>query len=441
MSKSNSILILGGGVTGIAAGMACGLPVYEAAAHPGGICSSYYIRPNSSEKLHAAPQDGEAYRFEIGGGHWIFGGEPTVLEFIERLAPVRRYSRKSSVYFADERKYVPYPLQNHLRFLGPDVAATALQEMAAGAVGAAKFATMDEWLLSYFGKTLCEKFFIGFHQLYTAGLSSRIAPQDAYKSPVNLAQAIEGAFREPASVGYNVTFVYPEDGLDALTQRMARQCDMRYGKRAVRIDCEAKRVSFADGSEAEYDTLLCTLPLNKALETAGLSLEETPDPHSSVLVLNIGGLKGKACPDDHWLYHPATRSGFHRVGFYSNVDRSFLPRSSRDNGDRVSIYVERAYPGGQRPSEKESRLYANATVQELTDWGFLRAAEVVDPTWIDVAYTWSLPNSSWKRNAQKLLQDRGIFMVGRYARWNFQGIADSIKDGFWAGSCLRPKRL
>jgi hypothetical protein len=34
-------LILGAGMTGLAAGMASGLPVLEAAAHPGGICCSY----------------------------------------------------------------------------------------------------------------------------------------------------------------------------------------------------------------------------------------------------------------------------------------------------------------------------------------------------------------------------------------------------------------
>jgi hypothetical protein len=28
-------------------------------------------------------------------------------------------------------------------------------------------------------------------------------------------------------------------------------------------------------------------------------------------------------------------------------------------------------------------------------------------------------------------------MVGRYARWVFQGIADSIKDGFYAGACFQ----
>src|SRR4029453_3229394 len=97
-----SVVILGAGVTGLAAGVASGAPVFEATATPGGICSSYYVRPGTRERLPARPPDrpraGDASRFEIGGGHWIFGGDPLVLSYIERLAPTRSYTRRSSVY-------------------------------------------------------------------------------------------------------------------------------------------------------------------------------------------------------------------------------------------------------------------------------------------------------------------------------------------------------
>src|SRR5271165_1782430 len=108
------ILILGGGMTGLAAGYASGFPVYEAKEAPGGICSSYYMRPEGQERLHSAPADGEVYRFEIGGGHWIFGGDPAVLRLVRTLAPTKAYERRSGVFFPDEDLYVPYPLQNHL---------------------------------------------------------------------------------------------------------------------------------------------------------------------------------------------------------------------------------------------------------------------------------------------------------------------------------------
>ncbi len=433
-TKEKKVYILGGGMTGLSAGLSSGLTVFEAEADPGGICSSYYVRPGSSQRLPQAPADEEVYRFEIGGGHWIFGGDPTILNFIRRLAPVKTYTRSSAVYFAERDLYVPYPLQNHLRWLGEEMAEQVLTELVQPRQ---PFQTMKEWLEQSFGPTLGKLFFEPFHDLYTAGLYDRIAPQDAYKSPVNMSQVIQGAFSQAQAVGYNVTFVYPRDGLNALAQRMAELCDVRYDKRAAHIDVGEREIHFADGTVLPYEALLSTLPLNKAMAMAGLKVEAEPDPYTSVLVLNIGAVRGEKCPDEHWLYNPDARSGFHRVGFYSNVDRSFLPRSARQANKGVSIYVERAYMGGSRPSGAEIAAYAQDVVKELQDWGYIGQAEVVDPTWIDVAYTWSWPGSRWKPEALRQLEHYGIYQVGRYGRWIFQGIADSIRDGFFTGASFK----
>lgn len=421
-------------MTGLAAGMASGLPVYEAETYPGGICSSYYMRAHTSEALHEEPADGEAYHFEVGGGHWIFGGDPAVLEFMRGRVKLHTYNRRSSVYLPAEKLYVPYPLQNHLRYLGSARAAAALREICHQP---GPFGTMKEWIGQYFGELLCELFFYPFHELYTAGLYDRIAPQDAYKSPIDIGHAIGGAFASVSPVGYNAQFVYPVDGLNVLAVRIAERCDIRYGKRVVRIEPHSRVVSFADGSETPYERLICTLPLNQMMEMCALAVDSPADPYSSVLVVNVGGTRGPQCPNDHWLYFPTSTSGFHRVGFYSSVDPRFLPASSRVGNDRVSIYVERAFPGGARPSISETRAYAASVVQELRDLGYIEDAEVVDPTWIDVAYTWSWPRSHWRALALRKLEEHGIFQVGRYGRWNFQGIADSIRDGFTLGCSFR----
>src|SRR5262245_40964300 len=139
-------LILGAGMTGLAAGMVSKLPVLEAESSPGGICSSYYMRPDTSEVLAAQPADQEVYRFENGGGHWLFGGDPMILEFIGKLVPVERYARISSVYFPDTGKYVDYPLQNHLRQLPAGIARVALEEMSRTDLPPlGPHSTMEQW--------------------------------------------------------------------------------------------------------------------------------------------------------------------------------------------------------------------------------------------------------------------------------------------------------
>ena len=433
LKKRRQSLILGAGMTGLAAGIASGLPVFEGTNAPGGICASYYIRPGEKERLPNSPEDHEAYRFENGGGHWIFGGEPIILNFINSQTPIKRHIRRSAVYFQDRDLYVPYPIQNHLRFLGPEIAAKALGEMAQQPGGS----TMKEWQKESFGATLCELFFFPFHELYTAGLYARIAPQDGYKSPVDLKLAMRGALDASPPVGYNASFVYPEEDLNLLAQRMACLCQVNYNMPVKHIDAHEKEILFADGTLLPYDQILCTLPLNSTITLSGLRLEPDANPHTSVLVLNIGAVRGEKCPSHHWLYNTKTRSGFHRAGFYSNVDASFLPLSARKNDTRVSIYVEKAYEAGEKPTGKNINQYAAAVVKELQDWGFIGDVEVVDPTWIDVAYTWSWPKSVWTNRAMKALENCGIYQVGRYAKWSFQGIADSIRDGFFAGASFR----
>jgi protoporphyrinogen oxidase len=434
MTAHSKTFILGGGMTGLAAGMVSGLPVLEAASEPGGICSSYYMRPGETKRHPKAPADGECYRFEIGGGHWIFGGDPDILAFIDKLTPSRKYNRVSSVYFPDSKQYVPYPLQNHLRFLNKDIAQKALSEMSQPSK---TFKTMKEWLNASFGPALCALFFDSFHHLYTGGLYDRIIPQDAYKSPVNMKSVLEGASQETAPAGYNATFIYPEEGLGALAHRMAKKCDMRYGKKVIAIDIRSKTLFFADQTKESFERLFSTLPLNKLVEICSYKIKSNPSPYTSVLVLNIGAQKGKACPPDHWLYVPRSRSKFHRVGFYSNVDASFIPVSARKSKNCVSLYIERAFPNGIKPPAQKIQQYSAQVVQELQEWGFIEKTEVVDPTWIDVAYTWTYPESDWRGKVLTHLSDHKIFSGGRYGRWHFQGIAESIKEGFEVGEALK----
>lgn len=426
-------VIIGGGVTGLAAGYVSNLAVYEAKEVPGGICSSYYLKAGEDEPRFVNPSDGQAYRFEIGGGHWIFGGDPTVLHFIKSLSPVKTYKRNSAVYFPKDNLFVPYPLQNNLAYLGKDIASKAISEIS----DAPDFVpeTMEQWLEKSFGKTLMKKFFAPFHNLYTAGLWTKIAPQDAYKSPVSMKAVVQGAFNQkPPEMGYNVSYIYPEHGLNHLASSMSDKCNIKYGKRVVKMDTVKNELTFEDGTGVKYDNILSTLPLNKAVEAADLKLNEESHDYTSVLVLNIGAKKDLNCPTHHWIYIPESKSGFHRVGFYSNVDSSFLPISSREEIDRVSIYIEKAFQNGKKPTENEIKEYCKSVVDEIKSWGFITEAETVHPTWIDVAYTWSSPGSRWKETAIRELEKNNIYQIGRYGRWTFQGIAESIKDGFYAGS-------
>ncbi|MFK7848708.1 MAG: protoporphyrinogen oxidase-like protein [Rhodothermales bacterium] len=414
-------------MTGLAAGIKSGFPVFEAQAVPGGICSSYYLEPGSRERKTLAEASKKAYRFEYGGGHWIFGGDAEILDFIGQYITVKKYSRSSAVYLPARDHYVPYPLQYHLSYLDEKESAASLKELAAASLDGIR--TMEDWVRAQFGSTLNTLFFAPFHELYTAGLWSRIRPQDNYKTPLDINIVKQGAADKTPAVGYNATFVYPEEGLDGLALKMADACDVRYDKRIVRINTQDQKIVFQDGQEASYDKLFSSLPLNEMVQMAGMEIKSKADPHTAVLVMNIGAVKGPRCPDEHWIYVPSSDAGFHRVGFYSNVDSHFLPADPADGRDRVSLYIERAFLPGEKPSAEEIKKYEEEVVSQLQAWGMIETAEAIDSTWVEVAYTWSWPDSNWIDEAIDTLRSHGIEMLGRYGRWHFQGIASSIREG------------
>ena len=423
MSGWNETVVIGAGVTGVAIGARSGASVLEQADGPGGICRSYYMVPGTSHARGRAPEDDCAYRFEVGGGHWIFGGDPGTLADLEQECVFRVYERDAVVRLGSLGLTVPYPLQAHVDALDPATARMVRRELAETTASTDSPSTLGAWLRGSFGSTLGEVFFRPFHDRYTAGLTDLIAPQDSYKSPSSRDR------------GYNTLFRYPVGGLDRLAQALASRCTIRYGQQIIGIDALHRTVALADGTELPYRQLLSTLPLDRAVTMAGVHVDEPPDPYTSVLVINVGGERGDACPACHWQYEPDSRSGFHRIGFYSNVDADFLP-SDRRNGSHVSMYVERAFPGGQAPTDAEIATYTDAVIAELTERGYLTTVEVVHPSWVDVAYTWQSPGSSWRQSALDALTKAGITQIGRYGRWHFQGIAESIKEGFTAGAAV-----
>jgi len=426
-SANQKTLILGAGITGLAAGSASGAPIFEAESFPGGICSSYYLAKGAGCRPSRLP-NAESYRFEAGGGHWIFGLDNKLYAAFNNLVALIDYRRKSAVYLPKKKLFIPYPLQNNLSFFDQATREKSLKELRQG--GKIDSSTIEKWLYSVFGKTLCKEFFIPFHNLYTAGLFRRIALQDAYKSPLNHSLVFKGASsRQDKPAGYNARFSYPREGLGSLVDKLAAKNKIYYQKKAVKILPEEKKVYFSDGSREKYGRLISTLPLNKMMELTGIKINLRPDPYNSVLVLNIGAKRGRNTPQEHWLYIPESKGGFFRVGFYSNVNANFLPEGKGKNDERVSIYVERSFKGGVKPSAGRARAYSKSVIKELQQRGFIGTPEVVDSSWVEVAYTWSWPGSEWREKALNALEKKGIFQLGRYARWRFQGIAESFKQG------------
>jgi protoporphyrinogen oxidase len=366
-------VILGAGISGIGAALATGGTVYEKSSVPGGLCRTRRMKE---------------YSFDYGGGHWIFG-DSTALQ-ARYSEPVMSVKRNAGVAI---NKIFPYPIQS-----------SQIDDITSRKM------TMKNWLRHQFGPDLCHIFFDPFNERYTDGLYDKIIQDDVNKSPA------------PGKPGYNDTFIYPQLGLTDMVEVLSHGLKIVYNKEAFKIDHHAKFVIFSDGTAEPYDRLISTIPLVKTLAMIGFDASGML-PYTSVRVLNIGAERGENCPDKHWVYFPESKSGFHRVGFYSNV----LPDAAPPG--HAALYVEKAYY--QR--DEDRTRYALNVVKELKELGYIGFVHVIKEDWIEYAYTW-LFNREDRDMCLKVLQNAGIQAVGRFGKWKFQGIAESFADGLAVGS-------
>ena len=368
-------LILGAGVTGLACGIKTGAPIYEMTSHAGGICQDY-------EK--------DGFKFSNGGPHWVFGKDKG-LEYIKSLVEIKEYQRKAGVYY---NHTFPYPFQS---FAQKDIYLKCTSKV---------FYTMKTRMYSDFGTELCNMFFNPFNEKYTAGLYDDVCAQDAYKSP-------------KTGTGWVSTFCDPVKGLSDLVSKMASQCTIHYDKKAFFIDINKKTVSFTDGTEEAYDRLISTIPLDQCLRISGkmgISL-----PFTSVLVINIGAEPGHSTPEEHWLYIPFCKSGFHRVAFYTNVDPTKAPIG------KVGLSVEIAFHNKDLKDLKVNEI-SFQVCQELERWGWIKNPTTICIDWVPCAYTWLYNKDDAQRGIDWLAQ-HDIISAGRYATWKFCGITQSIMMG------------
>ncbi len=357
----------------MASGIKTGAPIYEASDHAGGICTSYYK---------------EGFQFSHGGPHFLFGKGPG-LDYIKSLVSVNEHERKAGVYY---NHIFPYPFQTSAEKESP-----------------VNPGSLKSWLRGNFSRESCNLFFNPFNDKYTAGLYDEVIQADEFKSP-------------PAgSQGFVATFGDPVGGLSAVVSRMSEKCTINYKKRAIKINPEAKSILFEDNEVIWYDRLISTIPLGQLLWMCGKRDIELP--YTSVLVLNIGAEPDINTPKEHWLYVPFCKTNFHRLCFYSNVDSSKAPVG------KVGLAVEMAFLPDFDYEDFDIPFIIDQVVQELQSWRFIGKVITVDPTYVRCAYTW-LKAKEDRETALNWLKERDIISTGRYGKWKFQGMVDSIRDGF-----------
>jgi protoporphyrinogen oxidase len=241
-------------------------------------------------------------------------------------------------------------------------------------------------------------------------------------------------------MGYNPKFIYPKNGgIDCLPQALARPITGVHMNETIEsIDPKKKRFRLMSGREEAYDFLIPTLPLPllfRMLKGTPDSLMHDAQQLHAISVLNINiGVNRPHVSDQHWIYYPEDQYIFSRVGFPMNFSKSAAPEGTS------SMYIEITH----QPNEKLNVEDAfERSIRDLRKCGILHESDrILTRQVIDIKFAYVVFDEHRQAHLQNLvdyLESLDIFTAGRYGRWDYYSMEDSILSGKSAAEKVEAK--
>ncbi|MBI4341284.1 MAG: FAD-dependent oxidoreductase [Candidatus Omnitrophica bacterium] len=427
------LVILGAGAAGLGAAYAAGgqVPVHEQAADAGGLCRSMRVG---------------AYRFDETA-HVLYFHDETIRRLVQELLGdnLQAYDRRARVYA--HGRYLRYPFQAHLHGLPEGIIRDCLRgrRQADTRRDADRSpSSFDGWVRQRLGQGVARHFMTPYNTKFWTLPPTELTPEWAERFvPVpTLEQMRRGAQTDdPMEYGYNVRFVYPrQGGVASLMAALANQAAaLQFNKRVARIDLTRRLIWFADGTDVAFERAISTIPLPELRRV----LAPLPDAVSaafdrlrwlSLFVLHLG-VRDDAIPAFDWAYFPEPDVPFFRVGCPSRYAPDSAPAGCRTLSAEVSF-------SSWKPLPDQAQLIHDI-IDALMRVGLLSSpASMEAQTIARITYGYPIYDHAYRDATDTILaflRHHGIVPAGRFGRWAYLSLEDSLIDGMRAAQACRER--
>ena len=273
------------------------------------------------------------------GGHVIFSHYKYFDDCIDEALPNENdwYTHQRISYVRYKGLWVPYPYQNNISMLPKEDQAAAVDGMIDAALEArvanTKPQDFDEHILRTMGEGIANQFMRPYNfkvwavppkKMQCAWLGERVATPDVKKVVSNIIHN-----KTAGGWGPNATFRFPaRDGTGGIWIAVAKtlpDSKKRFGEHGTvtKVDADAKRVTFKDGTVINYNKLVNTMAVDSLVESMGdqelIKLSKGLF-YSSTHVIGVGlrGERPERIGDKCWLYFPEDNCPFYRATIFSN---------------------------------------------------------------------------------------------------------------------------
>lgn len=352
-------------------------------------------------------------------------------QLAQEITGWRTERAETAVWLASEGKFIPNPLPYHLARLGAVRARRISQEIAA--LRPIPGRNFDDYLERRYGRELTKLFYRPWWSRATATNLEQLPPppQPEMLSPKHVMVGARGG-DTPRTVE---TYSYPThpQGWNGVWAGLVKQAQVRTRTSVRRVEAHSPRetqfsvIAHSVGYSANKVVMAC--PLDEAMRVTGSIVSGTP-MSATVVVVNVGGSPGKALPKWARVRIPDSIAGFHQVDITSNVVPEFAPKGG------VTLAVTYVLTG-----EPDHGVLADHAVKELKEWGWLDSVECCGLRTLRNALPLRTGPRDWAERAITLLEGQGIQLVGQGARWAYQDLTTTVREGLVVGGAIRRGRV
>jgi protoporphyrinogen oxidase len=411
------ILILGGGVAGIATAYFAGrngkkAVVVEACPRPGGLLDNFQV---------------QGFRFELGP-HYSYSAPPEVRAEFDRVPHVLMKPEGWCWY---NGTWIRHPVQDNLNALPLEERVAFLDDLINRPSIEAR--NYHEWLTNRYGHLLTNRFLAAYCQKVWT-LPARELDIDWVGERMQLPDVrtvLRGAM---SSDGPNTYFIkearYPADGgFLSFIRPMIEEIDIRCNRMVAGIDYRRRTVLFSDGEEMQYKTLVNTLPLPRFIDMTYRAPEAVRNAAAGLMANQIDLISiGFSRPDvvPHlwfYIYDPDLWAA------RAHTPRLLSPNNVPSGCDSVQFefYSSPRHPQRKSPGE----LFQNA-IDTLDRLGIGGGESVLFWQHTHIPYANVIHEIGMRTQRDAVLawvEEIGVLSVGRFGRWSYDSVADTIS---WA---------
>ncbi len=418
-------------------------PISILGAGPTGLSTGYYLRKNYSifEKnnevgggCRTEKIDGFSFDF---GGHIFYPKKKEIQTLINKLLEDNLKSMAREAWVYSKNIYTRYPFQANL--YGHSV--QVVKECLLGLMQAKfkfgekpnNFTDFEDFIYKVFGDGIAKHFMIPFNlKQWATPLNQMTLEWMGKFIPVpTLEEVLDGSLKmSPKCLGINANFIYPQKGgiqsiFDSFIPSLQ---NLHLKSEGTSVSLKNKSFEINGQKKYFYEKLVSTIPLPELVRIIKsippeIRLASEKLRWISLYVVNIG-IDRPTISNKHRVYYPEEKYIFQKLGYYQNQSPTMVPNGKSAVSAEISF--------------SENRLIRKDTLIERTIKDLIKAKvlfpddKIVLTHILTIPYAYAIYDNQRKESVsfiQRFLEEKNIYICGRYAQWEYQNMEQNILAG------------